>query len=386
MTRQTPDQTTSPAHPRPRPAFLLLLLALLLLTPPAAAPAAAQGVVAEPDAADAPREVLVIGTKVAPPFAIRQEDGSWRGIAIELWDEVADELGTEYRFREATLEELISGLEDGTFDASVAALTVTADRERRIDFSHGFHSSGLGIAVPAVGEGGSQWIRAVRNLVDPRFLGAVASLVVVLFAAGLLVWVFERRRNPEQFEPGARGLGSAFWWSAVTMTTVGYGDKAPVSAGGRMVALLWMFISVIVISSFTAAIASSLTVAQLDTGIQGPDDLARALTATVTGSTSSAYLADRHLRHEEVATAEEGLSAVASGDADAMVYDEPILRYLVRSSGERLTVLPETFERQDYSIGFPEGSRLREPVNRVLLEVIDRPAWQETLERYLGEE
>jgi ABC-type amino acid transport substrate-binding protein len=170
------------------------------------------------------------------------------------------------------------------------------------------------------------------------------------------------------------------------MTTVGYGDKAPVSAGGRVVALLWMFISVIVISSFTAAIASSLTVAQLDTGIRGPDDLAQALTATVTGSTSSAYLADRHLRHEDLATAQEGLSVVAAGDADAMVYDEPILRYLVRTSGERLTVLPETFERQDYAIGLPEGSELREPVNRVLLEVIDRPAWQDTLERYLGQE
>lgn len=358
-----------------------LILALIVL----AAPATAQDVPDPPEPAPEP-EVLVIGTKVAPPFAILQDDGSWRGIAIELWDELAGELGYEYRFREATLEELISGLEDGTFDASVAALTMTAERERRIDFSHGFHSSGLGIAVPAVGQGGSQWVRALSNLVDPRFLGAVASLVVVLFVAGLLVWIFERRRNPEQFEPGARGLGSAFWWSAVTMTTVGYGDKAPVSAGGRTVALLWMFISVIVISSFTAAIASSLTVAQLDTGIQGPDDLAQALTATVTGSTSSAYLADRHLRHETLATAQEGLSAVARGEADAMVYDEPILRYLVRTSGERLTVLPETFERQDYAIGFPEGSGLREPVNRTLLEVIDRPAWQETLGRYLGEE
>jgi ABC-type amino acid transport substrate-binding protein len=359
----------------------VLVTALIFNTVPVVAQEAAPPADPAPEA-----DVLVIGTKVAPPFAIRQEDGSWRGIAIELWDEVAEQLGYDYRLQEATLEELISGLEDGSFDASVAALTMTAERERRIDFSHGFHSSGLGIAVPAVGEGGSQWMRALRNLVDPRFLGAVASLVVVLFVAGLLVWVFERRRNPDQFEPGARGLGSAFWWSAVTMTTVGYGDKAPVSAGGRVVALLWMFISVIVISSFTAAIASSLTVAQLDTGIRGPDDLAQALTATVTGSTSSAYLADRHLRHEDLATAQEGLSVVAAGDADAMVYDEPILRYLVRTSGERLTVLPETFERQDYAFGLPEGSELREPVNRTLLEVIDRPAWQETLERYLGQE
>ena len=40
---------------------------------------------------------------------------------------------------------------------------------------------------------------------------------------------------------------SAFWWAAVTMTTVGYGDKTPVTTGGRIVGLVWMFTSVIVI-------------------------------------------------------------------------------------------------------------------------------------------
>ncbi|MFP3940460.1 MAG: ABC transporter substrate-binding protein, partial [Thermoanaerobaculia bacterium] len=67
------------------------------------------------------------------------------------------------------------------------------------------------------------------------------------------------------------------------------------------------------------------------------------------------------------------------------VYDEPILRYLVRGTDDPFAVLPGTFERQDYAVALPEGSPLREPVNRALLRVIDRPAWDETLERYLGE-
>lgn len=380
MNRQTTTPTAAPIRPLAVLLFLLFTVLPLAAQPPASDPEA------PPESAAEPRSVLVVGTKVAPPFAMKLEDGTWRGIAIELWEDVAAELGYEYDLREATLEELISGLEDGAFDASVAALTVTAAREERIDFSHSFYSSGLGIAVPSAGGGGSGWLLAVRNLIDPRFLGAVASLAGVLFLAGVLVWVFERRRNPEQFEPGARGLGSAFWWSAVTMTTVGYGDKSPVSLGGRIVALLWMFASVIIISSFTAAITSSLTVAQLGSGIEGPDDLAQAVTATVAGSTSAAYLEDRHLRHEELATAEEGLEAVAEGEADAMVYDQPILRYLAKGSGRSLRVLPQTFERQDYAVAFPEGSALREPVNRALLKVTARPAWQQVLERYLGEE
>ena len=33
---------------------------------------------------------LVIGTKVAPPFAMKAEDGTWRGISIDLWLRIAD--------------------------------------------------------------------------------------------------------------------------------------------------------------------------------------------------------------------------------------------------------------------------------------------------------
>ena len=326
---------------------------------------------------------LIVGTKVAPPFAIKGEDGRWRGIGIELWQGIAEDLGVEYELRETDLEGLLTGLEDGSLDVSVAALTVTAPRETRVDFTHPFYSSGLGIAVPSGGTAG--WLHALRGLVRPRFLAVVGSLAGILFVAGLLVWLFERRRNPEQFGDGVHGLGSAFWWSAVTMTTVGYGDKAPVSAGGRAVALIWMFASVIMISGFTAAIASSLTVARLGAKVQGPDDLPRARVATVTGSTSEAYLVQRFLRHESFDTLPEALGAVAGGEADAVVYDAPLLRYFTqRQEGAGLEVLPQTFEPQLYAIALPQGSELREPINRALLRRVSGPEWKTVLDRYLG--
>jgi polar amino acid transport system substrate-binding protein len=44
----------------------------------------------------------VVGTKVAPPFAIKAEDGTWRGISIDLWRRVANQTHLRYRFQEAT--------------------------------------------------------------------------------------------------------------------------------------------------------------------------------------------------------------------------------------------------------------------------------------------
>jgi ABC-type amino acid transport substrate-binding protein len=49
---------------------------------------------------------LVIGTKVAPPFAMKSEDGTWHGIGIDLWRRIAEQRHLRYRFQETTLNDL----------------------------------------------------------------------------------------------------------------------------------------------------------------------------------------------------------------------------------------------------------------------------------------
>ena len=337
----------------------------------------------EQTTASAPRK-LVVGTRHAPPFAIERDDGSWTGVSIDLWRDIANRLHLDYELRESKLSEMLPGLGDGRFDAVVAALTVTAEREKGVDFTHPFHTSGLGIAVSGKTRGG--WAAVLSRLGSPAFLRVLLVLLVLLFVAGGLVWVFERRRNPEQFGPRpGKGLAAAFWWSAVTMTTVGYGDKAPKTVGGRVVALIWMFAGLIAISSFTAAITASLTVSQLRSPVRGPEDLPRVRVATVPGSTSEAYLRSHHIGAKPFETPLDGLRAVAAGEVDAFVYDAPILKYLVaRELDGAVGVLPRTFERQDYGIALPSGSVLRERVNQVLLETIAQPSWQDVLYRHMG--
>lgn len=52
-------------------------------------------------------------------------------------------------------------------------------------------------------------------------------------------------------------VADAMWWSVVTMTTVGYGDKFPTSGPGRLLAVAVMFMSLFLLSSFTATFASA---------------------------------------------------------------------------------------------------------------------------------
>jgi ABC-type amino acid transport substrate-binding protein len=171
------------------------------------------------------------------------------------------------------------------------------------------------------------------------------------------------------------------------MTTVGYGDKAPVTTGGRLVALVWMFASILLISSITGAIASALTVDQLTGTLRSPKDLPRVRVGTVTDSTSETYLKRHHIAHRTFDGVSQGLDAILARDIDAMVYDAPLLQYTInRDYGEGLRVLPHTLQRQDYAIALPSGSGLREMVNRALETQIQSPEWEGTLLDYLGQQ
>jgi ABC-type amino acid transport substrate-binding protein len=328
---------------------------------------------------------LRVGTKAVPPFVIHEQDGSWSGISIELWDQIAEELGLTYELQEMDLQGLTRGLQDGTIDLAVAALTITLEREERVDFTHPFFTSGLGIAVSSRQAPGLRDL--LGGLIQSGLLKVIVALILVIMFAGFLVWFFERRHNPEQFGGGvARGVGSGFWWSAVTMTTVGYGDKAPKTLGGRMLAVIWMFAAILMISGFTAAIATSLTVLRLHSPLQGPEDLPRFRVGSIGDSTGEAHLRRRGISSASFALATEALDAVRDGQIDAVVYDAPILRYLsAREFVGEVQVLPHRLERQDYGFALPHGSSLREPINRALLAIISDPAWEVSLTRYLGE-
>ncbi len=77
----------------------------------------------------------------------------------------------------------------------------------------------------------------------------IAITVVIVLVGGLVVWVFDRRDFAD--------LGSALWYTLQTVTTVGYGDKVPTSALGRIVGATVMVVAVALIAILTASITST---------------------------------------------------------------------------------------------------------------------------------
>lgn len=334
--------------------------------------------------AQAQSEPLTVGITPVPPFVMERDDGEWEGISVELWQQVAQGLERDYTLVPLSFDELLSRVENGEVDVAVGALTMTAGREARFDFSHPFFQTGLSIAVPPEPE--QSLLKSFGALLSWQFFSVVIALGALLLAVGLVLWLVERKRNPEQFGgTAARGIGASFWWAAVTMTTVGYGDKAPTSFAGRAVALVWMFAGLIMVASFTAAITSSLTVSNLQQTIQGPDDLASANVATIANTASEQYLREQRIRHELYPDLTAAMLSVADGETDAVVYDRALLQYRNLQLGEQaLTLLPGVFQQQLYGLALPSGSEIRGPVSEQVLSTTESSAWQDVIQRYLG--
>ncbi len=340
------------------------------------------------DEKDVPQKLLV-GTMVAPPFAMKTADGGWEGLAIELWQAIAKDLGVEYELKEYNnIDQIVAVVEKGELDV-FAASAVTAPRETILDFSHSFLTSGSAIAVPAViSKHGLFYFTGhfVDRFVSLDFLLLIGILVLLSLAAGAMVWLFEGRRNREMFGGGViRGLGHGIWWALVTMTTVGYGDKAPKTLGGRIVALIWMFASIFLVASFTAAITASLTLGELSGKIRGLGDLHSVRVGSVAHSESLDFLTQRGIAVRPFENVQDGLQAIADGEIDAFVFNEIVLKYLSRTNYPgRIHVLPEIFDHYYVGMAMPQGSALREPLNRSLLKNIDTNAFLRLKERYIG--
>lgn len=329
-------------------------------------------------------DTLIVGYTSAAPFIIASEDELY-GINIWLWEKIADDLEIPYRLEKMNFRAMLKALEEGTIDLSINPLTITSDRSKHMNFTHTFYASNSTVATTQ-SSAFSKFKSFLQSFFSINFWRGFLLLIVIIGIFGLLTWWFERKVNPQQFRTGLSGIWDGLWWSAVTMTTVGYGDKSPKTSAGKIVALIWMFTAVMFISGFTASVASSLTVNQLNWNPQGVNDFKDKEIGTVKSSGTFDYFKTHLFKNVGVYDGvEEGLNALLEGELEAFLYDEPILRYrLVNDKRyKKLEILPIKFDLQFYAFAFSEGHEAMEKaVSQKILELTEGMEWRIILAEY----
>ncbi len=330
-----------------------------------------------------------VATRTAPPF-VSYDDDVYTGFTMELLDLVAKQIGADLEIYGVTSNaKLIDDVARGEADLGASAIAITSQREERIDFSQPYFDSGLEIMVASESRGflGGRLGAVARTLFSVDLLLIILSLLVMLFAAAHVVWLAERRTNPEFPQSYWAGIWEAFWWAAVTATTVGYGDKTPKGVVGRVFGLFWMFVGLFVLAYFTAGIASAFTLDQLEGRITGPADLRGHDVGVLADSLADEYLKAQGIPATEYAAADEAYRALLDGSLDAVVHDAAILQHFVTSNAEggaELTGL--VFAERGVGFALGSDSELTEAINRGLISVIESGEYGELYERWFGAE
>lgn len=342
--------------------------------------------VAQAPAATPPAKVRVV-TRDLEPFSF-EKDGRRTGYAAELWDQLARETGSDYEIQVVgTAQEIIDALKSKSADVGVGALSVTAQRESVIDFSQPFYESGLQVLV--AGSGGSfagNILQLVTGFFNLQLIGAFLLLMAAMFVISHLVWRYEHKINEDMWPKDYKsGMWESFWWTISTLLVGGADNKGPVGVGGRIVAIIWMLLSIVLVSLLTASFTTTLTVNTLKGDINGPGDLPGRKVATVKGSTAETWLTAKGAKVQPFAAVSDCIAALKDGSVQAVVYDAPVLQYeAARLNDEKLQMVGPVFERQNYAFALQQDSTLRERLNQALLTVTERGVGAELRRKYFG--
>jgi polar amino acid transport system substrate-binding protein len=337
---------------------------------------------AEPPQA-APLRVAVYDV---PPYGYANPDGSFSGISVDLWRRVAERLERQFKLTPvAEMESVLSGLEQGQYDAAIGAITITPEREKRVDFSYPAHRSGVAVALRK-DKGPLSALNAyaaATTELSPLIFSSLGMLVLI----GTAMWMIERRHPSAQgSESSVVTLRDGLYWAIVTMTTVGYGDKTPKSTVGRVIAVSWMFASLVWVSLLSTSLVSRLTAERVESrDLVASIDLAKKKLAAVAQSSGAEYLDQHHLSYVKFSNLPDALDSLAGGKSEAVVNSVGALQYLISKRHAGTEEMPQGLLAPAYmAIALPEHSPLKRPIDEALVRITSDPEWISIEERFFG--
>ena len=316
---------------------------------------------------------LKVGVSGSAPFVIQEEGGS-SGISLQVWRRIAEDNNLSYRLiQQATPQKGILALNNGEIDLLVGPISVTPDRLNLpgVDFTQPYFIGKEGILLPLKP---STLLNRLQVFLGWAVLSSVLVLITVLLVVGSLIWLAERRSNSEQFPAQPLpGIASGMWFALVTLTTVGYGDKAPITRIGRGLTAIWMVTSLIAVSSLTASLASAFTLflsGDTNNSITDPAQLSGQRAAVLEGTSGAELARQRNMRIVPAKTLTAAIDHVLMNRAEAVIFDRPAIRFHLKNNPELAVQLaPFTLAEQTYGFAFRTGDPLRTPLNISILKL-----------------
>ncbi|KAL6848524.1 hypothetical protein ACP4OV_021818 [Aristida adscensionis] len=201
--------------------------------------------------------------------------GSMKGYCVDVFTQALTLLPypVTYRFvpfgsgtENPHYDKLVQMVAENEFDAAIGDIAITMNRTQIADFTQPFIETGLVILAPVKKHITNSWA-----FLQPFTLQMWCVTGLFFLIVGVVIWILEHRINDEFRGSPRQQIITIVWFSFSTLFFAH--RENTMSTLGRGVLIIWLFVVLIIQSSYTASLTSILTVQQLDTSVKGIEDL-----------------------------------------------------------------------------------------------------------------
>ncbi|XP_064105620.1 LOW QUALITY PROTEIN: glutamate receptor ionotropic, kainate 2-like [Macrobrachium nipponense] len=356
-------------------------------------------------------KTLIIASVLASPYTMLRETSEpmtgndrYEGFCIDLMHEVSELLGFNYTFKMADdgrhgkfvkkLERwdgMIGELLDQKVDLAIGDLTITYEREQVVDFTMPWMNLGISILYRKP----TKKPPNLFSFLSPLSLDVWLYMATAYLAVSLLLFVLARFSPYEWTNPhpcdnsqdklNEFSLLNCLWFCIGSLMQQG-GDILPRAVSTRIVAGMWWFFTLIMISSYTANLAAFLTVERMESPIESAEDLAKQTRikygSLYGGSTWNFFRTSKMPTYQRMfsfmesqnpsvytKSNEEGVKRVQKGDGQyAYMMESSSIEYITERYCD-LTQVGGPLDSKSYGIALPPGSPYRTLINSAVLKL-----------------
>uniref|UniRef100_A0A7N0US73 Glutamate receptor n=1 Tax=Kalanchoe fedtschenkoi TaxID=63787 RepID=A0A7N0US73_KALFE len=281
--------------------------------------------------------------------------------------------------------DLVTLITTGDLDGAVGDIAIVTNRTRIVDFTQPYAASGLVVVAPFKKSNTGAWA-----FLRPFSLPMWGVTACFFFIIGMVVWILEHRTNDEFRGPPKKQLITVIWFS---LSTLFFAHKEnTVSTLGRVVLIIWLFVVLIINSSYTASLTSILTVQQLTSPFKGIESL-RASNAPIgyqVGSFAEHYLTVElnisHSRLQALGSPEAYADALKKGPEKggvAAIVDERPYIELFLSTQCTFRIVGQEFTKSGWGFAFPRDSPLAVDLSSSILKLSENGELQRIHDKWL---
>ncbi|MBA0605620.1 hypothetical protein Godav_018173 [Gossypium davidsonii] len=303
----------------------------------------------------------------------RTNETTVTGYCVDVFKEAVQSLGYEVHydfipFEDAngqmagTYNDLILQVYYKNYDAVMGDTTIHDSRFPYVDFTMPFTDIGIGTVVPKINKK-SIWI-FLMPLSGDLWITTAAFFILT----GLVIWFIERPINEEFQGSLCEQIGMIFWYSFSTLV---FAHKEKLLSNlSKFVVIIWVFVVLIITSSYTATLASMLTVQQIELNLK-QDYVGYHYGFLLSGAVSNLNFKNPRLKPYK--SPEEYADALGrgsnNGGVSAIVDEIPYLKVFLAKYSSDYTISKSNTTTGGFGFVFPKGSPLVQDISSAIMRL-----------------